>query len=340
MDDGKEALLEVRDLKVVFHSNKRDLTAVNGVSLSLARGEVLGLVGESGCGKSMTALSILRLLPQGGKIASGEVWLKGQDLMKFSKDKIRQVRGRQIAMIFQDPNLSLNPVRTIGKQFTETLRKRLFLSGGDAFHKGVEALLAMELAEPERLMRRYPFQLSGGMKQRVMIAMALALNPEILIADEPTTALDVTVQAQILMEMKKLKASMGTGILLISHNMGVIAQLSDRVAVMYAGDIVEQGLVDTVFFQPAHPYTQALLNSVPELEGHTKSLCFINGQPPNSGNLSVGCPFYPRCTKGEEICRNVRPAWKDRGNGQSVACFFPLEHTCEQRFPGKDVACR
>jgi oligopeptide/dipeptide ABC transporter ATP-binding protein len=336
----KDALLEVKNLKVAFHSGNGDLTAVNGISLTLAWGEVLGLVGESGCGKSMAALSILRLLPQAGRIICGEVWLKGQDLLKFSKDKIRQVRGRKIAMILQDPNLALNPVRTIGRQFTETLRIRMSLSAGAAFRRAVEALLSMELAEPEKIMKCYPFQLSGGMRQRVMITMALAMSPEILIADEPTTALDVTVQAQILLEMKKLKDRLGTGILLISHNMGVIAQLADRVAVMYAGDIVEQGLVDTVFSQPAHPYTQALLRSIPKLEGNTKMLYSIKGQPPKSADSTAGCPFYPRCEKGADICRDVRPTWKDIGNGQGAVCFFPLMEKLKPLALGRDVAWR
>lgn len=339
MEERKEIHLDVDNLKVVFYSSKGDVTVVNGVSLSLARGEVLGLVGESGCGKSITALSILRLLPQAGKITQGEVRLQGQDLLKLSKDKIRQIRGRQIGMIFQDPNLALNPVRTIGRQFIETLRFRLTLSKPAAFRHAVEALLAMELADPEIIMKRYPFQLSGGMRQRVMIAMALAMSPDILIADEPTTALDVTVQAQILMEMRRLKDRLGTGILLISHNMGVIAQLSDRVAVMYAGGIVETGSVDAIFSRPAHPYTQALLHSVPELEGDKKTLYSIQGQPPKSAELVVGCPFYPRCLKKADVCREVRPTGRDIGNGHIVACLFPLEERLERNLGG-NVACR
>lgn len=335
----QEVRLEVKDLKVVFQTSQGNLTALNRVSLSLARGEVLGLVGESGCGKSITALSLLRLLPQAGRITQGEILLEGQDLLKLNKEEIRQVRGRRIGMIFQDPNLALNPVRTIGRQLTETLRLRLNLSAPAAFRQGGEALSAMELADPERLMKRYPFQLSGGMRQRVMIAMAMAIRPDFLIADEPTTALDVTVQAQILMEMRKLKESQGTGILLISHNMGVIAQLSQRVAVMYAGEIVESGLVDSIFAQPAHPYTQALLQSVPQLAGDKKTLYSILGQPPNSAEWPVGCPFYPRCFQKADICREARPPEKYIGEGQRAACFFPLKSSGEGELR-RDAACR
>ncbi|MDO9574163.1 MAG: ABC transporter ATP-binding protein, partial [Candidatus Contubernalis sp.] len=244
MESHHQNYLEVKDLNVEFKTEHGKLTAVNRVSFSLGRGEVLGLVGESACGKSMTALSILRLLPPGGRITGGGVSLEGINLFKLSREKMRRIRGKRIAMIFQDPNATLNPVRIIGTQFVETLKTHLPLGREKARYRAMDMLSAMGLASPEGIMRKYPFQLSGGMRQRVMIAMALALEPDILIADEPTTALDVTVQAQILSEMRRLKKDFGTGILLISHNMGVIAQLSDRVAVMYAGSIVEYGLAE------------------------------------------------------------------------------------------------
>lgn len=327
MGDEKEILLQVNNLSVEFQTARGPLTAVNGISLSLRRGEVLGLVGESGCGKSVTALSILGLLSRSGNVTHGEVLFKRQNLLEFNQEKLRQVRGKHIAMIFQDPDSALNPVRTIGRQFMETLRRRLSFQSRPAYHRAVEALSYMKLADPEKIMKRYPFQLSGGMKQRVMIAMALAMHPEILIADEPTMALDVTIQAQILMEIHSLKEKIGTGILLISHNMGVIAQLADRVAVMYAGTIVEHGTTDSVFLNPAHPYTRALLRSIPELDNHSHSLSSIQGGPPKFPDSMTGCLFSPRCGRTTNICRATRPFLKSLRNGQRVACFFPEEET-------------
>ncbi len=320
----KQYLLEVKDLRVAFPTEKGSLMAVNGVDLTLEKGEVLGLVGESACGKSMTALSILRLLPPGGKITGGEVNLEGENLLHLSREKMRRLRGRKISMIFQDPHMALNPVRTVGSQFTETLRERLDLPREKARRRAAEMLFAMELADPEKVMKRYPFQLSGGMRQRVMIAMTLALDPDILIADEPTTALDVTVQAQILSEMEKLKNNLDTGILLISHNMGVIAQLSDRVAVMYAGSIVEEGPASLIFSSPAHPYTQALLHSIPNINRNGQQLRSIKGQPPALNAIPQGCSFAPRCDAAGELCYTKRPPRVKLGEGRRLACFFPL----------------
>ncbi|PKM83479.1 MAG: methionine ABC transporter ATP-binding protein [Firmicutes bacterium HGW-Firmicutes-13] len=321
--ENSKKILEVKGLTAAFHTGSGKLKAVNDVSFSLKKGEVLGLVGESACGKSMTALSILRLLPPGGTIAAGEVLLEGGNLLRLSREKMRRIRGKKIAMIFQDPNTTLNPVRTIGRQFDETLRTHLQLDREKAKQGALEMLSATGLANPERIWKCFPFQLSGGMRQRVMIAMALSLGPDILIADEPTTALDVTVQAQILMEMKKLKDQFKTGILLISHNMGVIAQISDRVAVMYAGSIVEYGPAASIFYQPAHPYTRALLNSIPDLNHKDKILHSIKGQPPALHRLPPGCAFYPRCSKAREICSISPPSWTGPDNGHRVSCHLP-----------------
>ncbi len=336
MGTNQQKILEVKDLTVEFRTDQGKLTAVNRVSFSLGKQEVLGLVGESACGKSMTALSILRLLPPGGRITGGEVCLENVNLLKLSREKMRRKRGKTIAMIFQDPNTTLNPVRTIGAQFVETMKTHLSISMEKARDRSVDMLSAMGLASARGIMRKYPFQLSGGMRQRVMIAMALALEPQILIADEPTTALDVTVQAQILSEMRRLKKDFGTGILLISHNMGVIAQLSDRVAVMYAGSIVEYGSAEDVFYRPAHPYTRALLNSIPDLSLQGQALCSIKGQPPALHKMPEGCSFYPRCSRAGEPCKSVYPLWTDINEGHSAACFFPLEQKscCESHGEG------
>lgn len=322
MHNGPNSL-EVKNLSVVFRTQRGLLTAVNNISFSLERGEVLGIVGESACGKSMTALSILRLLPPGGYISSGEICFEGSNLLRLPHEKMRRIRGKRIAMIFQDPNTTLNPVRTIGTQFTETLMAHLPVSRAAAREKALTMLFSLGLGAPERVLRRYPFQLSGGMRQRVMIAMALALEPDFLIADEPTTALDVTVQAQILNEMKRLKECYGTGILLISHNMGVIAQLSDRVAVMYTGSIVEYGQAKTLFHRPAHPYTRGLLNSVPALRSNGELLHSIKGQPPIITNHSTGCPFAERCEIADIKCKDERPSLTRVGKNRQAACFFP-----------------
>ncbi len=321
----KNNLLKINNLKVNFQNGKKKLTAVNGVSLSLDRGKVLGLVGESACGKSITALSVLRLLPPGGKVESGEVLLAGENLLALSPAEMRQVRGKRISMIFQDPAMALNPIRTVGSQFRETLKVRLGLNVKAAQEKAIAQLAGLELARPETILKQFPFQLSGGMRQRAMIAIALALDPDILIADEPTTALDVTVQAQILTEINKLKNSIDAGVLLISHNMGVIAQLADRVAVMYAGAIVEEGPAVSLFSNPAHPYTQALLKSIPYICCDNHRLHTIEGQPPLLNALPSGCSFAPRCERARDICHNKLPHSVAVGEKHSAACFFPLK---------------
>lgn len=319
----KKSLLKINNLKVDFQNGKKKLTAVNGVSLTLDRGEVLGVVGESACGKTLTALSVLGLLPPGGRVSSGEILLEGKNLLAFSPAEMRQLRGKKVAMIFQDPAMALNPIRTVGSQFRETLKVRLGLNHQAAREMAISQLASLELARPETILKQFPFQLSGGMRQRVMIAMVLALDPDILIADEPTTALDVTVQAQILAEIKKLKSRIDAGVLLISHNMGVIAQLADRVAVMYAGAILEEGPSASLFSRPAHPYTQALLKSIPYICCGDQRLHTIKGQPPLLNALPGGCLFAPRCKQAKDICHSERPQRVTVGEKHSLACFFP-----------------
>jgi oligopeptide/dipeptide ABC transporter ATP-binding protein len=323
--NSTESILKIKDLHVAFDRGKRLLTVINGLNLELFRGKVLGLVGESGCGKSMTALSILRLLPSGGSITGGEILLENNNLLALPQRVMRHIRGKKIGMIFQDPNATLNPVRTIGSQFVETLQARLSLDRQKARLIAENMLNSLGLACPERLMRCFPFQLSGGMRQRVMIALALSLQPDILLADEPTTALDVTVQAQILAEIKKLQEQYQTGILLVSHNMGVIAQLCDEVAVMYAGSIVETGTAEEIFKQPAHPYTQGLLGAIPHLNRKAgQKLAIIKGQPPSAGKIPRGCPFAPRCGEAVEVCRRSRPPLQVLKGSHGAACHFPL----------------
>lgn len=317
-------ILRVRDLNIAFYKHKRTKTVVDGLNLELYRGKVLGLVGESGCGKSITALSVLRLLPAGSRVMKGKIMLENRNLLSLSQAMMRQIRGSKIGMIFQDPNTTLNPVRTIGSQFVETLRTHLAVDKRSAESAAAVMLTALGLACPERIMRQYPFQLSGGMRQRVMIALAMALKPDVLIADEPTTALDVTVQAQILAEMSKLRELYHTGILLISHNMGVIAQLADAVAVMYAGTVVETGTAEAVFSRPAHPYTRGLLYSVPNLNQDARQkLATIKGQPPEPGQAPRGCSFAPRCAAADEICRRHKPALQALADGHQAACHLP-----------------
>ncbi|EHQ91107.1 ABC transporter ATP-binding protein [Desulfosporosinus youngiae] len=324
---SSESILEISGLQVGFARGKRILPIIQGLDLKLSRGQVLGLVGESGCGKSMAALSVLRLLPPGGRITGGKILLGQENLLELSRGEMRRIRGKRIGMIFQDPNTALNPVRRIGGQFVETLRTHLALERQEAKLKAESMLSTLGLACPERLMRSYPFQLSGGMRQRVMIALALSLQPDVLLADEPTTALDVTIQAQILAELKGLQDQFQTAILLVSHNLGVIAQLCDEVAVMYGGTIVETGTVEALFRQTSHPYTQGLLQAIPHLDkGRGQTLRVIKGQPPEAGRIPQGCPFAPRCAAAAEICRQSRPTLQQVGErpGHQGACHFPL----------------
>ena len=292
-------LLEISDLAVAFPTGKNGaVRVVDGVSLTLRRGETVGVVGESGSGKSMTALSVLRLLPSPGQVAGGSIVLDGENVLALTEKQMQSVRGNRVAMIFQDPMTSLNPVFTVGEQIAEAVRLHRNLKGRAAWDEAVAALQAVHIADAARRAKQYPFELSGGMRQRVMIALALACRPDVLLADEPTTALDVTVQAQILALINELKQKTGMGVLLITHDLGVVGQTCDRVLVMYAGQVMETADVETLFDAPAHPYTQGLLASLPEnAPPNATRLPFIAGQPPANAQAVSGCPFRTRCPR-------------------------------------------
>ncbi len=305
-------LLEVEDLKTWFRAEGEVARAVDGVSFTLNRGETLAIVGESGSGKSVTSLSIMRLVPTPpGEIAGGIVRFRGRDLLALSEAQMRHIRGNEIGMIFQEPMSSLNPLLAVGEQISEVVRVHRGLGRAAARSHAVEMLARVNIPDPARRAAEYPHRLSGGMRQRVMIAMALACHPTLLIADEPTTALDVTIQAQILELMRALQAEMRMSMLFITHNLGVVAQIADRVAVMYAGRIVEQGRVGDVFARPLHPYTRALLRSLPRLEGggrnHAHRLLSIPGQVPSPAHLPPGCSYAPRCPLADALCRSEMP---------------------------------
>ncbi len=321
------ALLEVENLQTHFGTPDGVVRAVEGVSFHIEPGETVALVGESGCGKSVTSMSILRLIPQPpGKIA-GSIRFQGRDLLALSEAEMRDLRGNAISMIFQEPMTSLNPVLTVGRQIGETLVLHQRLSAREAEKKAIEALRLVGIPAPERRVREYPHQMSGGMRQRVMIAMALACNPKLLIADEPTTALDVTIQAQILDLMRDLKTRMGSAILLITHDLGVVAEMAERVVVMYAGRKVEEAPVADIFANPLHPYTRGLLGAVPKLgssladEGRTK-LAEIPGLVPSLRQRIEGCPFAGRCPMVTDLCRSVAPAIEVKAPDHAVACHY------------------
>lgn len=321
------ALLEIKDLKTYFFTYEGVAKAVDGVTYRLGKGEPLGVVGESGCGKSVTALSVLRLIPvPPGKVVGGEIFFKGRNLLDLPEDEMRKIRGNRISMIFQEPMTSLNPVFTVGNQIQETFRLHQGLSKRESLEKTVEMLRFVNIPTPERCVERYPHELSGGMRQRVMIAMALACRPEILIADEPTTALDVTIQAQILDLMTKLKEELGMAIILITHNLGVIAEMVKRVLVMYAGKIVEEAKTKTLFEDSQHPYTMGLLKSIPRLGDKFRlgkiRLTEIPGVVPSLYNLPPGCKFSTRCPSVMDICREKEPELKEIGEGHYCSCWL------------------
>ncbi len=321
------SLLEVKDLKTYFYTDAGVVKAVDGVSYDLNEGETLGLVGESGCGKSVSALSILRLIADPpGKIVGGEIFFEGKDLLKTSEEEIRNIRGNKIAMIFQEPMTSLNPVLTIGLQIGEALELHRKMSKKEAGEESIRLLKMVGIPDPERRINDYPHQFSGGMRQRVMIAMALSCNPKLLIADEPTTAVDVTIQAQLLEVVKELTSRLGTAVILITHNLGVVARHVNRMAVMYAGRIVEQGPATEVYAHPRHPYTIGLLASVPRLDQPRKErLVPIDGQPPNLISLPPGCSFRPRCSYRMEICSQERPELRPVGTNHLTACWAEVD---------------
>lgn len=322
-----EKLVEVRNLRTHFYTEDGVVPSVDGVNLYINKGETLGVVGESGCGKSVTSLSIMRLIPQPpGKIVDGEIIFEGSDLLKKSESEMRKIRGNDISMIFQEPMTSLNPVYTVGDQIAEAIELHQGLSHRDAINKAIDMLRLVGIPVPERRVKEYPHQLSGGMRQRVMIAMALSCNPKLLVADEPTTALDVTIQAQILELMKKLKKDLGMAIMLITHDLGVVAEMCERVVVMYAGKVVEEGDVVSIFKNPLHPYTEGLLQSIPRLDqDNREKLHVIEGVVPNPLHLPAGCRFAPRCPYAEERCSAAQPELSEVGPGRKVACFVAVD---------------
>jgi oligopeptide/dipeptide ABC transporter ATP-binding protein len=319
-----QPLLEVRDLSVSFRTEDGVVQAVNGVSFTLSPGETLGIVGESGSGKSVTMMSVMRLITDPNARFEGEVLYKGHDLMKLTRDEMRAVRGSELAMIFQDPMTSLNPVYRVGWQIAEQIRAHEPMSRQAAHKRAADLLGAVGIPHPAERVDDYPHQFSGGMRQRVMIAMALSCNPDLLIADEPTTALDVTIQAQILNLIKKLKEEFGSAVVLITHDMGVVADIADRVAVMYAGRIIEQGTKDDLFYDPQHPYTWGLLGSIARLDRpKPRRLTAIPGLPPSLIRLPEGCAFAARCPHRFARCGEVPPLTDKAGHGHLDACYLP-----------------
>ncbi len=322
-----EPILEVNDLAVEFKTQDGIVKAVNGISYSLNPGETIGIVGESGCGKSVGVMALLRLIPQPpGKIVRGSALLFGRDLLKMADAEIRSVRGRQISMIFQDPMTSLNPVLRVERQMTEALELHLGMKPAEAKGRALEMLKMVRIPSAETRMREYPYQFSGGMRQRVMIAMALACSPSILIADEPTTALDVTIQAQILGIVKGLRDELGMAMIWISHDLGVVAGIAEKVMVMYSGYIVEKAQADRLYRHPAHPYTIGLLGSIPRVDQKKSDLLYsIEGMPPDLNDLMAGCPFAPRCQFAGERCWAERPLLELVDVDHYVACWYDVK---------------
>ncbi|MGN1400061.1 MAG: ABC transporter ATP-binding protein [Bacillus sp. (in: firmicutes)] len=317
-------VLEVKKLRTSFFTSEGEVPAVDEISFDVGKGEIVGIVGESGCGKSVTSLSIMQLIPMPpGKIVGGEIRLNGEDLVGVSEKRMRQIRGNEVAMIFQEPMTSLNPLFTIGDQLTEAVTLHNKIGKKEAFQQCVSMLRLVGLPRAEELMKEYPHQLSGGMRQRVMIAMALSCHPRLLIADEPTTALDVTIQAQILALMKDLNDKLDTSIIMITHDLGVVAEVCQKVIVMYAGKVVEQGDVKDIFKNPKHPYTRGLLQSIPDIRAKKERLYSIPGNVPKPGSILQGCRFAERCEFVHERCRGQNPPlYTTEDNGHIVRCFL------------------
>ena len=316
-------LLSVKNLKTQFYSSGRTIRAIDGVSFDIEEGGAFGLVGETGCGKSVTALSILRLIPYPpGKIVEGEILFRGRNLLALTEDEMRSIRGKEISMIFQEPMTSLNPVFRIGDQMMEVIMLHQGLMRTQAFEKAIEMLDRVNIPDAKRVMMQFPHQLSGGMRQRVMIAMELSCHPFLLIADEPTTALDVTIQAQILRLIKEIKKELHTSILLITHDLGVIAEMCDRVAVMYAGSIVEQASVEEIFEDPKHPYTQGLWGAIPRIDQEKEALAVISGTVPDLSQPPLGCKFHPRCSYRFDPCDRMIPPLFQTSHGHLVSCYL------------------
>ncbi|MGY4795052.1 ABC transporter ATP-binding protein [Lysinibacillus fusiformis] len=318
-------ILEVSDLKIGIQQNKKDIAIVNGVSFQLEKGKTLGIVGESGCGKSMTSLSLMGLLPTGVNWQGGEVYIDQKQINKKSKKEWRKIRGKKVSMIFQEPMSSLNPVYKVGSQIMEMIHSHEKISRKEAHERAVDMLRLVGIPRPDKVVNEYPHQLSGGMRQRVMIAMALACGPEILIADEPTTALDVTIQAQILDLMKDIQEKLDMSIILITHDLGVVAEICERVIVMYAGEIVEEATVLDLFNQPLHPYTKGLLNSLPDIESEQEYLPSIEGVVPSPSDMPSGCRFFDRCEFATDQCKK-KPDLFTTSNGTKVRCWLYEEN--------------
>jgi oligopeptide transport system ATP-binding protein len=323
------SLLQVKDLYTSFFTSSGEVKAVNGVSFNLEEGKVLGIVGESGSGKSVTAYSILQILTNPGRIVSGSIKLKGQELVGCSKETMQKIRGNQISIIFQDPMTSLNPVFTVGNQLMEAILLHTKRNKEEAKARAIEMLKLVGVNEPEKRIEQYPHEFSGGMRQRVMIAMALACEPDILIADEPTTALDVTIQAQILDLMKELQKKLGMAIILITHDLGVVAEMCDDIIVMYAGQISERGTADDIFYNPKHEYTKGLLKSIPTVQDEKQRLKPIGGNPVDLLNMPAGCPFAPRCDNAMKICLTVNPVEMTIEGKHTSRCWMNVREGIE-----------
>ena len=331
-----ENILSVVDLNTSFRTDRGEVMAVNGVSFNLDRGKILGIVGESGSGKSVTAYSIMQILEKNGSIKKGQVLYKGQDITKFSEKQMREFRGKCCSIIFQDPMTSLNPVFTIGTQLKEAIELHTDRKGKVAMDRAIEMLTLVGVNEPEKRVKQYPYELSGGMRQRVMIAMALACEPDILIADEPTTALDVTIQAQILELMQSLQKKLGMAIIMVTHDLGVIADMCDEIIVMYGGRVCERGTAEDIFYRPAHEYTKGLLKSIPSVDRMGEKLIPIPGTPINLLNMPKGCAFCPRCENAMKICIEEVPPEIQMPDGHFASCWMSVKEQMEAQQEGKN----
>ena len=326
MEEKQDVLLELKDLSISFYNKTGEIQAVRGISYTLHKGEVLGIVGESGSGKSVSSHGILRLTPDTGKVKQGEILFHGKDILKMSKKELQELRGNKIAMIFQDPMTSLDPLFTVEYQLNESLKKHTDLDGNGRRLRMIHLLELVGINQPERRLKQYPYEFSGGMRQRVMIAMALSCDPELLIADEPTTALDVTIQAQIVELLKELKDKLGMAIIFITHDLGVVSEICDKIIVMYAGKIVEEGTSRQIFYQRCHPYTEGLLASVPKLDSDVnEKLKPIKGNPPDMSCVKPGCAFAPRCSCAMQICVKEEPPQYELDDTHVVSCWQTIK---------------
>ena len=330
-----ENILSVQNLHTSFHTDKGEVKAVNGVTFNLEKGKILGIVGESGSGKSVTAYSIMRILEKNGRITEGKILYKGQDIAEFSEKQMREFRGKCCSIIFQDPMTSLNPVFTVGNQLREAIELHTDRKGKEAEARAIEMLTLVGVNEPEKRVKQYPYELSGGMRQRVMIAMALVCEPDILIADEPTTALDVTIQAQILELMQSLQKKLGMAIIMVTHDLGVIADMCDEIIVMYGGRVCERGTAEDIFYRPHHEYTKGLLRSIPNVDRIGEKLIPIPGTPINLLNMPKGCAFCPRCEEAMKICIEEQPPEMQMPDGHFASCWLNVKAAMEEEKGGR-----